>query len=188
MGAKNPFAGEKTSPKTCSAMRSKARRLLQNPLAQLAILLVIAYSASQGLWWALQAAMGSEYPWGYVPSQSMYPTLQAGDLVLIQGVDPRELRVGDIIVYKSSLSPSGFVSHRVIEIREENGKLVFVTKGDNNPEPDPYPVSQDDVVGRVVGPLFDNRYGIPLVGYLFQYNTILIPVIIVLVAIFLWKE
>lgn len=39
------------------------------------------------------------------------------------------------------------VTHRVMEIQNENGELSFITKGDNNNTEDQVPVSASDLIG-----------------------------------------
>ncbi len=64
---------------------------------------------------------------------SMLPTLEGGDLVVIQGVALSDVHVGDIVVYNNLCSSGGeSVVHRVVNITI-NG---LITKGDNNPYPD----------------------------------------------------
>ncbi len=85
---------------------------------------------------------------------SMLPTLEGGDLVVIQNVPIDQVHVGDIIVYNGLCSTGGeSVVHRVIEIT--SGGLI--TKGDNNPEPDQYlhqiangPITQQCLEGKVI--------------------------------------
>ncbi len=75
-----------------------------------------------------------------VSGRSMQPTLWVGDLVVgIRG----SFRVGDIVVW--CLRPTFCVIHRVISVRDG----YVVTKGDNNPAPDP-PVPRSLVRYRVV--------------------------------------
>lgn len=81
-----------------------------------------------------------------VSGYSMKPTLVAGDLVIIQPVTPEAVRTGDIIQFRL---PGGSVVHRVVEIRRENGRLTFITQGDNNNVRDD-PVTPEQVQGRVV--------------------------------------
>lgn len=54
-----------------------------------------------------------------------------GDILFIVGVNPGKLKVGDIITFKSGTRNTPVI-HRIIEIKEENGKRVFTTIGDNN--------------------------------------------------------
>jgi len=72
----------------------------------------------------------TEIPIAAIASGSMLPTLERGDLVFVIGVAPKDIHVGDIIVYHSCQGP--YIIHRVIAIKEINGTYYFVTKGDNN--------------------------------------------------------
>ncbi len=90
-----------------------------------------------------------------IEGRSMEPTLNTGDLVLMLPVnDPREISIGDVIVFRR---PNGeLIIHRVIEIRIYNDTYYYVTKGDNNPVPDPPNnpgepgISFRSVIGKVV--------------------------------------
>ncbi len=84
---------------------------------------------------------------------SMEPALNRGDMVLLERVEPGEIRVGDVVTFTHQGVP---VTHRVIEVLPD-GSLR--TKGDANEAPDPYTVSPDQVIGRV-------RYRIPLLGWI----------------------
>ncbi|HEV2227187.1 MAG TPA: signal peptidase I [Nitrososphaerales archaeon] len=84
---------------------------------------------------------------------SMLPTLEGGDLVVIQGVPVSDVHVGDIIVYNNLCSTQGeSVVHRVVNI--SGGGLV--TKGDNNPRNDIVsniavsPINQQCLEGKVI--------------------------------------
>lgn len=79
-----------------------------------------------------------------VVSGSMEPELPVGCLVLVKSVDPEEVRVGDVIVFRRG---SSAVTHRVVEILSED--RLFVTKGDANESRDMNPVPYQDLVGRV---------------------------------------
>jgi len=90
-----------------------------------------------------------------VDGHSMLPTLEGGDLVVIQSVPISDIRVGDIIVYNGLCSASGLsVIHRVVNITY--GGLI--TKGDNNQYPDQSPlatialspITQQCLEGKVV--------------------------------------
>lgn len=89
---------------------------------------------------------------GFLPlivlTDSMYPTIQSGDLVICKTAEAEDIQVGDIIAY---FDPAGnkdnVVTHRVIEVTTEDGKLAFRTQGDANNTPDELAVSADDLVG-----------------------------------------
>jgi signal peptidase len=77
---------------------------------------------------------------------SMEPSFARGDVVIIREVPLETLEVNDVIRFDQSNLE--FV-HRLIEILEDNGELVFLTKGDNVDRPDPL-VTADRVTGKVV--------------------------------------
>ncbi len=76
-----------------------------------------------------------------VSGRSMEPTLHVGDIVV--GVK-LPYNVSDIVIWCAG--PTYCVVHRVVEIKDG----VIVTKGDNNPSPDP-PVPKSLVRYKVVG-------------------------------------
>lgn len=66
-------------------------------------------------------------------------TLNVGDIIIIQGVDPKTLNTdypnSDVIVYKKPTDPTGTpIVHRIAASYVENGTLHFQTKGDGNGE------------------------------------------------------
>lgn len=89
---------------------------------------------------------------GFLPlivlTDSMYPTIQSGDLVICKTAEAEDIQVGDVIAY---FDPAGngdnVVTHRVIEVTNENGKLAFRTQGDANNTPDESAVPSDSLVG-----------------------------------------
>ncbi len=87
----------------------------------------------------LQLLTGSSVPLAAVHGVSMLPLLQEGDLVIVIGVSPHNIKVGDIIVYRNPLS-GALVIHRVIDKKDLDGIVYFKVKGDNNPAPDAYPL------------------------------------------------
>jgi signal peptidase I len=89
-----------------------------------------------------------------VEGTSMYPTLEGGDLVVIQPVSMNDVHIGDIVVYTPPCSDEHFsVIHRVVSGTPDGG---FITQGDNNPLPDQdsgialTPIQQDCLAGKVV--------------------------------------
>jgi signal peptidase I len=120
-----------------------------------------------------------------VDGTSMLPTLEEGDLVVIQNVPFSNLQVGDIIVYNPPCSATGSsVIHRIIE--PSGGG--FITKGDNNPGSDPSEgisrgaITADCFVGKVVFvvPYIERIASLP-------YGTNYIIAALILIAIiYLW--
>ncbi|MEN4006639.1 MAG: signal peptidase I [Methanobacteriaceae archaeon] len=98
-----------------------------------------------------------------VVSGSMEPVLQRGDIVIVDN-NPDTAYVGDIIVYRATWSPKPVI-HRIIYIgKTPEGDTFFVTKGDNNPSPDPVVVHPDQVISKAVS-INDAPLVIPKVGY-----------------------
>ncbi len=70
-----------------------------------------------------------------VLTDSMYPEIESGDLIICHTIDAEDVKVGDIICFFDPNSKSGTntVTHRVVEITQtEEGELAFRTKGDAN--------------------------------------------------------
>lgn len=89
---------------------------------------------------------------GYSPlivlTDSMYPEIESGDLIIVRQTDPAEVKVGDVI---SFFDPAGngtsVVTHRVIELVTENGVTKWRTRGDNNNTEDRELVPFENLVG-----------------------------------------
>lgn len=85
-----------------------------------------------------------------IQSDSMAPTFKAGDTIVYEPVqDPGDLRTGDIIVFWTVISGERVLcAHRIHEIYDDGGGLVFATKGDNNNTVDALSVYGSDIVGK----------------------------------------
>jgi signal peptidase len=87
-----------------------------------------------------------------VLTDSMYPDIKSGDIIFAKKTDANSIEVGDDI---SFFDPAGngtsIVTHRVIEIIEEDGKLSFRTKGINNNTEDRVAVPAEKLVGEYTG-------------------------------------
>ena len=83
---------------------------------------------------------------------SMEPEIPEGSLLLVRQADADTIQVGDVISFFSpDPTLEGAVNtHRVVDIRTENGGRIFYTKGDANVLEDAYPVREDMVVGKAV--------------------------------------
>jgi len=115
-----------------------------------------------GFWAALPRALNTDvFPLFVVISPSMCipkedcsvfshtfeRTLHVGDLIVIQGVDAKDLKTNypnsDIIVFRNPTvpvdDPKANIVHRIIDAVEVDGKLYFHTKGDGNNYPNVWP-------------------------------------------------
>lgn len=83
-----------------------------------------------------------------VLTDSMYPEIESGDLIICRTADPASIQVGDVI---SFFDPAGngtsVVTHRVIELVEEDGVTKWRTRGDNNNTEDKVLVAPENLVG-----------------------------------------
>lgn len=75
-----------------------------------------------------------------------------GDLIFVKTVKAEDVKKGDVI---SFFDPAGngtsITSHRVIDIINEDGKISFKTKGDNNNTEDKLPVPAENLAGVYTG-------------------------------------
>ena len=93
-----------------------------------------------------------------VRSGSMEPEFSAGDLVFLRPV--RQIEVGDVVAFNTPRGIDGSVSrllHRVVAVDDSGDR--FTTKGDANPEPDPFKVGLESLVGEATG------FKVPYAGY-----------------------
>jgi signal peptidase len=88
-----------------------------------------------------------------IPTGSMVPVYNPGDIVMVLKVSPRYLKTGDIIEYRTETMN---VVHRIIKI-DKNGN--FITKGDANSKADTAAVDPRNVTGKVV-------FSIPRIGWI----------------------
>lgn len=89
---------------------------------------------------------------GFVPmivlTDSMYPFIHSGDLVICKTADAETIDVGDVIAYFDPQSASeSVVIHRVEEVINESGEISFITKGDANNAVDADPIPEENLVG-----------------------------------------
>lgn len=87
-----------------------------------------------------------------VLTDSMYPDIKSGDLIICKTVDAEDVETGDVI---SFFDPAGngtsVVTHKVVEIVTEDGKTSFRTKGINNNTEDRLLVPADKVIAEYTG-------------------------------------
>ena len=95
-------------------------------------------------------------------TQSMYPTIKAGDIVITYKNDNNRYNQGDVITFNSEMNGGIVVTHRVTEVYKLNNEYSYKTKGDNNNTPDRETIPGDSVYGRVV-------MKIPKAGYIQQF-------------------
>ena len=118
-----------------------------------------------------------------IQTESMYPTMKPGDLIFDTAVkDTHELQIGDVITYWTVIDGERVLNtHRITEIYDGGGYLIFQTKGDNNTIEDSLTVHESEIVGQY------NGMKIAGLGKLFDYlqtSTGFLIVVVIPVAIF----
>ncbi len=89
---------------------------------------------------------------GFVPlivlTDSMYPDIKSGDLIICHTIAAEDVEVGDVISFFDPASNgSSVVTHRVEELVTEDGELFFRTKGINNNTADKVLVPAENLIG-----------------------------------------
>lgn len=116
-----------------------------------------------------------------VQSGSMEPAIRTGSLIFVKSSESYE--IGNIVTRKTE-DPKVTITHRIIEKKEENGKIFFKTKGDANNTPDGEKIPAGDIIGKML-------WGLPFFGYAVSYAKTtqgLILLIIVPAVIIIYDE
>ena len=82
-----------------------------------------------------------------VTTASMEPTIKAGSIVAV--FKTQQVKLGDVVTYKTPQNTEP-ITHRIIKVQNIHGKIFYTTKGDSNKTEDPYPVSQEEIIGKVI--------------------------------------
>lgn len=94
-----------------------------------------------------------------VLTSSMEPGLPPGTLLVVQPVEPEDIRIGDVVTYQLHSGEATVVTHRVISIsKTAGGEFSLILQGDNNSQPDPDPIREVQVQGRL-------WYSVPYIGW-----------------------
>ncbi len=90
----------------------------------------------------------------FTPTRSMEPLIsEKANGIELKPRTPSELKIGDIISYKSRFT-SGLVIHRITDVGYDENGWYAIVKGDNNPEQDPGKVRFDQVNGVLIGIIY----------------------------------
>ncbi len=88
-----------------------------------------------------------------IVSGSMEPNIKVYDVIVDYKINsPEDLKIGDVITFRSTstISKDLIVTHRIVDIKEVNGKVEYVTKGDYNSSADSDTAKFDHIIGKVV--------------------------------------
>lgn len=139
------------------------RRALRVAGAVVLVVLVVPF-----LVFTIPAVVGADASY-VVLSDSMSPSIEAGDVVIVQERDPGNIEEGDVLTFDAA-DPGEYgadggtsiVTHRVVEIAESDDGVEFVTQGDANNAPDSSPVEAEQVIGVVA-------FSIPFIGRIISF-------------------
>jgi len=173
-------------------MRVKLKVNLKSDYMKTIAFLILMIGSVFAFWYGLKTVLKTEYPLLAVASGSMTPTLNIGDLIVVQGgleAPYTEIGVGytngTIIVFRGDpIGKSGeLIVHRAIDKYPRNGVWYFTTHGDNNNPSAVENFSEEHLVGKVVG-------YIPLIGHipLFVREPYGMIIIVILMFILIFAE
>jgi signal peptidase len=91
-----------------------------------------------------------------VLSGSMEPTIHVGSIVVI--APAKDYKTGDVITFGEIGQAKVPITHRINDVKTEDGQPVFITKGDANNAPDTNEAPYSSVDGKVL-------FSVPLLGY-----------------------
>ena len=113
-------------------------------------------------------------------SESMEPNIMPNDAIFVKEVPEEDLKVGDVISFKDD----GFINtHRIVEILNENGKIKYRTKGDNNKRNDRNLVSYVDIEGKYIFKI----KGLGTFTEIIKNKVTLIGLLIILIVILIYQ-
>lgn len=125
---------------------------------------------------------------GYIPmiilTDSMYPEIESGDLIIINKNDIKNIKPNDIITFFDPKELTKYTTtHRVVEVLEESGKKMYKTKGDSNNTLDKELVPKDKIIGvyktRIKGL---GKFSI----FMSSPTGIIIIIGIIIICLFMW--
>lgn len=104
-----------------------------------------------------------------VQSGSMEPAIMTGDIIVAH--DENRYYKNDVVTFINI--DKRIVTHRIIDIIQQDGKNLFITKGDANRSEDNDSINNDQIIGKVA-------MVIPKLGYMVAFSKSL-PGLILLV-------
>lgn len=158
-------------------MIKKILRWIENMAIIFLILFIALYFYS-----AMQAGKNPSHVTsiaGYKPmvvlSGSMRPAIKAGDMIIAKDVKWQDIKEGDVITYR--VNQETLVTHRVIGILQQEGRVMFRTKGDANNMDDQAPVAPEQIIGALA-------FRIPYGGYIANFiRTSAVFILLILLSI-----
>lgn len=98
-----------------------------------------------------------------VTSGSMEPVFNTGSIILINTKNSDNFSEEDIVMFRFPENPQINITHRIIEVVDNENGTTYLTKGDNNDYADNLLITDDDIVGQYT------HITIPGAGYFFSF-------------------
>jgi len=175
--------------KTVSADKKtekKANKVLNTVINVVLIIAIVIAAVCTYISFVTTSGNGAPNIFGFqflsIQTDSMYPTLQPGDLIIDREVtDVTTLKKGDVITYWTTINGERVLNtHRIEEIYDTGDFLTFETKGDKNTLVDTLMVHEAEVVG-----IYKAR--IPGLGKVFDYlQTSVGFLVVVVIPVFIF--
>lgn len=131
-------------------MGKKVRNIITSILVAIAVAIAVSMLI-------IKISGGGVYT---ILSGSMEPVYHVGSMLYVKPVAKEDLKVGDAITF--AISEDTTVTHRIAQIREDDGTISYVTKGDANETIDGAPVIYENIIGKPV-------FSVPFVGYVIDF-------------------
>ncbi len=151
------------------------KKIIWNTLVGLVILLMTG---------AVFVYLAPHFNWHVdsVVSGSMEPAISTGSLVVISPINPKDVKVGDVITFAPVSIGQTSITHRVSSV-VTGLSPSFVTKGDANTKTDPFLVPARNLTGKV-------SFHLPYLGAFIEFlkspvgftTAIVVPGIVVTIA------
>lgn len=129
------------------------RRIWKNEYFKTAMALVLIVLVILGFFQGLKWSLKTDYPVLAVVSTSMVPTLNVGDLLIVQGTTAKDINAnygtGDIVIFKDKNDPNYRIVHRAVSKELKSDGWWITTHGDNNPPYDET-FNETQLIGKVI--------------------------------------
>lgn len=91
-----------------------------------------------------------------VQSGSMEPAIKTGSIAVVKPA--KDYTIGDIITFGPYSKTKAPTTHRIYEMKIQEGEPIYITKGDANNAPDTREIKKEDIVGKL-------SFSLPYIGY-----------------------
>lgn len=113
-----------------------------------------------------------------IKTNSMEPTINVNDVVLTKEVKQDKIKSGDVITF---IQNGEVITHRITKINNEEEKIQYTTKGDNNNIEDTFQITYENIEGKHI-------LTIPYLGKIVQVleNKIITLIILLIILLYMF--